>query len=41
MAGQGRPLLQIAANGGVTQYGRNANGWVTSVTDPLGRTTEN
>jgi YD repeat-containing protein len=34
----GRPLQQVAADGGVTKYGYS-NGFVSSVTDPLGRTT--
>ena len=36
--GQGRLLEQIAANGGVTLQGWN-NGYLTSTTDPDGRTT--
>ena len=35
---QGRPSLQIAADGGQTTTGYS-NGFVTSTTDPLGRTT--
>jgi RHS repeat-associated protein len=36
--GQGRPVVQTAADGGQTTTGYS-NGFVTSVTDPLGRTT--
>jgi RHS repeat-associated protein len=37
--GQGRVLQQIAADGGLYQYARDANGRVTVATDPLGRAT--
>src|SRR5262249_30338304 len=35
----GRPLVQFAADGGVTATVRDSHGRPTSVTDPLGRTT--
>src|SRR5262249_36680342 len=35
----GRPTLEIAPDGGATQYTRDNNGWVTKITDPLGRVT--
>ena len=35
---QGRPLVEYAADGGATVNALNANGWVTAVTDPMGRT---
>jgi YD repeat-containing protein len=35
---QGRPLSQVAADGGVTSW-TYSNGFVSTVTDPLGRTT--
>jgi len=34
-----RPLVVVDAEGGVAKWARNANGWVTGKTDPLGRTT--
>jgi RHS repeat-associated protein len=37
--GQGRVLQQLAADGGLYQYARDANGRVTVATDPLGRAT--
>jgi RHS repeat-associated protein len=37
--GQGRPLQEVAADGGVWQWTRDANGRVTAATDPLSRTT--
>ena len=35
---QGRPLQQLAGDGGLTQWQRDGNGRVTVQTDPLGRT---
>ncbi|MFL5242523.1 MAG: SBBP repeat-containing protein [Gemmataceae bacterium] len=35
----GRPTLAIAADGGQTQFVRDANGYISSSTDPLNRTT--
>ena len=37
--GSGRPLAVTAPDGGVTQYTRNSNGWVTKMTDPDGNVT--
>jgi YD repeat-containing protein len=38
--GQGRPLQQVAADGGITQWTRDpSTTWVTKLTDPLGRVT--
>jgi YD repeat-containing protein len=35
----GETTKEIAADGGVTQYGLNSDGYVTTVTDPMNRTT--
>jgi YD repeat-containing protein len=34
-----RPLIETAADGGVTQYVRDANTYITRQTDPLNRVT--
>src|SRR5262249_49172830 len=35
----GRPLAVVSPDGGLTQYTRDSNGWVTTQTDPLSRVT--
>jgi RHS repeat-associated protein len=36
---QGRPLKEVARDGGITRWFRDGNGWVTALTDALNRTT--